>query len=94
MIEKRKLCRIHQRILERRSKGMKKDLKKDLLSIYVVVFLIISFFSSCAGMCLILEDIPFLCDIPIYEELLPTGVFFLHIGSYLLILSGRLKDKD
>ena len=72
---------------------MKRDFKKDLLSIWVVIFLIFSFFSSCAGMCLILGDIPFLCDIPIYEELLPTGVFFLHIGTVILIASGSLKDK-
>ena len=73
---------------------MKEGFKKDLLRGYALVFLIFAFFSSCAGMCLILEDIPFLCDIPIYEELLPIGVFFLHIGTVILIATGKLKDKD
>ena len=71
---------------------MKKDFKKDLLSIYVVVFLIISFLSSCLGMFEILRDIPFLQNISIYEDLLMIAIPALHIGSYLLIFSGRLKD--
>lgn len=73
---------------------MKKDLKETLLSIYVVVFLIISFFSSCAGMFDILKDIPFLHNIPLYEKLLVIVIPALHIGTLLLIFSGRLKDKD
>lgn len=73
---------------------MKEGLKKDLLRIYVLIFCITSFFSSCGGMYAVLIDIPFLNNIPIYEELLLIVLPILHIGTYLLMFSGRLKDKD
>ena len=68
---------------------MKKDFKKDLLSIYALIFGIFMFFSSVKCMFDLLHNIPF-----IPEPLLITGVIALHIGTLLLILSGRLKDKD
>ena len=72
---------------------MKEGFKKDLLRGYALAFLAFAFFSSGKCMYELLMEIPFLCDIPIYEDLLLIGVFFLHIGTVILIASGRLKDK-
>ena len=73
---------------------MKKDFKEVFLSIYAGCFLIFSFFSSCFCMCELLMKIPFLHNIDRMYEIVFTAVFFLHIGTGLLILSGRLKPKD
>lgn len=69
---------------------MKEGLKKDLLRIYVIIFCIFMFSSSVGVMFFLLREIiPF-----IPEPLLITGIVALHIGTLLLIFSGRLKDKD
>lgn len=73
---------------------MKEGFKKDLLRGYALVFLIFAFFSSCVCMHDILMDIPFLHNIDRMDEILFGAVFFLHIGTVILIASGRLKDKD
>lgn len=70
---------------------MKKDLKDDLWRIYVLVFLAFVFFSSCKCMFDLLTEIPFLHRM---GGILLVPIIALHIGSGLLILSGRLKDKD
>ena len=67
---------------------MKKDLKNDLWRIYALVFLAFVFFSSVKCMYDLLSNIPFLPD-----EILLIGIIALHIGSFLLITSGRLKDN-
>ena len=69
---------------------MEEGFKKDLLRIYALIFCIFMFFSSVAVMLLLLRKIlPF---IPI--QILLFGIISLHIGSILLILSGRLKDSE
>ncbi len=68
---------------------MKEGLKKDLLRMYVLVFLAFVFFSSCKCMFDLLKNIPFIPDI-----VLILCIIALHIGTFLLITSGRLKDKE
>lgn len=68
---------------------MKKDLKNDLWRIYLLVYFAFVYFSTIKCVIDLFEDVRFLNE----------GVLFgittiVHIGSYLLIFSGRLKDKD
>lgn len=62
-------------------------MKKDLLRIYVLIFMAFMFISSVKFMYELLSSIPFIPD-----QILLALIIALHIGSGLLILSGRLKD--
>lgn len=62
-------------------------MKKDLLRIYSLIFIGFMVFSSVKFMFELLNNLRF-----IPEPILLTLIIALHVGSGLLILSGRLKD--
>ena len=66
-----------------------KNKKNTLLSIYALAFILFMFFSSVKFMYELLSDF-----LPLPAEFLLTIIIAIHIGSSLLILSGRLKDNN
>lgn len=67
---------------------MKKDFKKDILRIYALIFMIFVFFSSIKCMFDLINKLFIFPD-----EITLILIIAIHIGSALLIFSGRLKDE-
>lgn len=65
-------------------------MKKDLLRIYSLIFIGFMFVSSVKFMFELLNKLPFISEKA--NGILMVAIIVLHIGSGLLILSGKLKD--
>ena len=73
---------------------MKKDFKNDFLRIYALVFIIFLFVSSIKCMYDLISKINFLQTHEGFMTVILFLIIVIHIGSSLLIFSGRLKDKN
>ena len=65
-------------------------MKKDLLRVYAIIFGAFMFLSSVYVMFKLISGISFIPER--FDSILIMAIIALHIGSCLLMLSGRLKD--